>query len=343
MKLQHFLLDELEDSKINPGLTLHGETYDNDLYVSMKAFWNLFAGEITLEYTCTSCKSTIETPESINYLLLHFPDEKDKKCDTVQSLIEFNLQEHDIKEYYCRGCQKNTSATSKSSITKFPSFMCILLCCSRGDSNGTITSAVEFPALGFDIKGDQMPYDLYATVHHKPTKDGKGHYLGCAFRFVFRFIPVLIFRNSGYSAEFPGSVGTHVGIKSFQGKINLLRNSGSGIPDPEFLREGPMTWCILCHVKRTFSKKNKKNRCQRWHSAAAAAPHTAASRYCCRHCCHCLSRGSSGGAGVAACGGGSGSSSSVGSGGGSGAILFLVVVVVLLLSPRWHRPSPFRR
>jgi hypothetical protein len=61
-------------------------------------------------------------------------------------------------------------------------------------------------------------------------------------------------------------------------------------------------------------------------------PHTATSRYCCRHCCHCLSRGSSGGAGVAACGGGSGSSSSVGSGGGgSGAILFLVVVVILLL------------
>ena len=60
-------------------------------------------------------------------------------------------------------------------------------------------------------------------------------------------------------------------------------------------------------------------------------PRTAASRYCCRHCCHCLSRGSSGGAGMAACGGGSGSSSSGSSGGGSGAILFLVVVVILLL------------
>ena len=72
--------------------------------------------------------------------------------------------------------------------------------------------------------------------------------LGCAFRFVFRFLPGLIFRNSGNSAEFPEFRGTHVGIKSFQGKINLLRNSGSGIPDPEFRREGPLTWCILCHV-----------------------------------------------------------------------------------------------
>ena len=31
--------------------------------------------------------------------------------------------------------------------------------------------------------------------------------LGCAFRPVFRFIPVLIFRNSGFSAEFPDSGG----------------------------------------------------------------------------------------------------------------------------------------
>jgi hypothetical protein len=54
--------------------------------------------------------------------------------------------------------------------------MCIVLCRNGGDSNGIITSAVEYPALGFDIKGDQMPYDLSATVHHKPTKGGKGHY-----------------------------------------------------------------------------------------------------------------------------------------------------------------------
>ena len=64
--------------------------------------------------------------------------------------------------------------------------------------------------------------------------------LGCAFRFVFQFIPVLIFRNFGYFAEFLEFRGTHVGIKSFQGKINLLQNSGSGIPDREFWREGPV-------------------------------------------------------------------------------------------------------
>jgi hypothetical protein len=174
IRLQHFLLDELEDSKNNPGLTLHGKTYDNDLYLSMKSFWDQFAGEITVEYTCTSCKSTNAGPSSIYYLLLHFPDDNDKKCYTVQSLIEFNLRETDVEEYNCPGCQNKTSATSKSSITKFPSFMCILLCRSIGDS--AITSAVEFPALGFDIKGDQMPYDLSATVHHKPTKGGKGHY-----------------------------------------------------------------------------------------------------------------------------------------------------------------------
>jgi hypothetical protein len=176
IKLQEFLLDELEDSKINPGLTLHGETYDNYLYVSMKAFWDQFAGEITEVYTCTSCKSTIERLESFNYLLLNFPGDNDKKNYTVQSLIEFSLRETDVEDYNCSGCQKQTSATSKSSISTFPSFMCIVLCRNGGDSNGIITSPVEYPALGFDIEGDQMPYDLSATVHHKPTKGGKGHY-----------------------------------------------------------------------------------------------------------------------------------------------------------------------
>jgi hypothetical protein len=39
MALQQLLLDELDNSKENSGHTLHGEKYDNDLYVSMKAFW----------------------------------------------------------------------------------------------------------------------------------------------------------------------------------------------------------------------------------------------------------------------------------------------------------------
>ena len=46
------------------------------------------------------------------------------------------------------------------------------------------------------------------------------HPLGCAFRFVFWFLPALIFRNSGNSAEFPEFRGKHVGIRLFQGKIN---------------------------------------------------------------------------------------------------------------------------
>ena len=50
--------------------------------------------------------------------------------------------------------------------------------------------------------------------------------LGCVFRFVFWFLPGLIFWNPRNSVAFLDSVGTHVGIKSFQGKNNLVRNSG---------------------------------------------------------------------------------------------------------------------
>ena len=49
-------------------------------------------------------------------------------------------------------------------------------------------------------------------------------WLGCAFRFVFRFLTGLIFRNPRNSADDFRFRGTHVGIKSFQGKINLFRN-----------------------------------------------------------------------------------------------------------------------
>ena len=178
MALQQLLLDELENSKENSGHTLHGEKYDNDLYLSMKAYWDLFTGEITHEYTCTSCKSTSQNQEPINYLLLKFPDahhERDEYC-TVESLIQYHLQEEEIDDYRCSCCEKNTSATKKSAITNYPSFVCILLCRSRRDNNGTISSAVQFPVLGFDIKGYNMPYDLSATVHHTPTKGGSGHY-----------------------------------------------------------------------------------------------------------------------------------------------------------------------
>jgi len=141
--------------------------------------WDQFTGEITHEYACTPCKSTIENRELIKYLLLKFPDDDDKKCDedcTVESLIGYHLQEQCIEVYQCSCCEKNSSATRKSAITKFPSFMCILLCRNKGDDNGTISSAVEFPALGFNTNGDHMPYDLSATVHYKLTKSGNGHY-----------------------------------------------------------------------------------------------------------------------------------------------------------------------
>ncbi len=54
---------------------------------------------------------------------------------------------------------------------------------------------------------------------------GTGTELGCAFRFLFRFLPGLIFQNQFFFR------GTRVQIKSFLGKINLFWNpTESGIP-----------------------------------------------------------------------------------------------------------------
>jgi hypothetical protein len=182
MALQKSLLLELKSSEKNPLRTYYEEIYDNDLYHSMKAFWDLFTGEITHKYTCTrtSCEKTLSKQEPFNYLLLKFPDEHhgvNQSCTcTVEFLKEYHLQEENIEDYQCPHCSKRCSAMKKLFITKYPSFLCILLCRRNQYNNGTISSAVQFPALGFDIKGDNTPYDLSATVHHMPREDG-GHYM----------------------------------------------------------------------------------------------------------------------------------------------------------------------
>jgi hypothetical protein len=98
--------------------------------------------------------------------------------------------------------------------------------------------------------------------------------LGCAFRFLFRFLPGLIFRNSGYSAEFPGSAGTHVGIKSFQGKIIC-----SGIPEGRTLE---MVYSVP-RVTNIQEEEQKKQVSTMAFCCQLLLPRTAASRYCCRH------------------------------------------------------------
>ena len=179
VKLQQYLLDELENSKDNPGRTLHGEKYVEDLFLTMKAFWDQFTGEITHETTCTStsCKRTFEDQESFTFLLLKFPELDHNEDCTVDSLIKHYLpKEQCLEPRDCICSDKRIPGIRNSTITNFPSFVCILLCRKIDDKKDTIPSAVEFPAFDFDINGNGMRYDLSATVHYKETKDGNGHY-----------------------------------------------------------------------------------------------------------------------------------------------------------------------
>jgi hypothetical protein len=96
--LQQYLIDELQNSEKHPGRTVSGEVYDDNLYSSMKDFWDLFVGEITHEYTCASCKNSSQTREATDYLLLKFPDEfheSDLNC-TVESLLQYMLQKEKV-------------------------------------------------------------------------------------------------------------------------------------------------------------------------------------------------------------------------------------------------------
>jgi len=178
MKLQQFLLHELQNSQEHPGHTTNNQVYDDNLYSSMKKFWNLFSGEIRHEYTCTFCRSSSEKLEPTDHLLLKFPEEfheSNHNC-TVESLIEFMLQDEQVNRT-CAVCG-NTSAIETQKITKYPYFMCIILFRNTfaEDRAGHISSAVQFPAIGFDIRGDDKPYDLVASVHRHPRKNGSGHF-----------------------------------------------------------------------------------------------------------------------------------------------------------------------
>jgi len=75
--------------------------------------------------------------------------------------------------------------------------------------------------------------------------------LGCAFHFVFRFLTGLIFWNPRNSADYFQFCGTHVRIKSFQGKINLFRNPTESGIWPEFRGEGPFKVPRVTNIQLT--------------------------------------------------------------------------------------------
>ena len=127
---------------------------------------------------------------------------------------------------------------------------------------------------------------------HKALAD-----LGYAFRFVFRFLPGLIFWNPRNSAEHTSKLN-HSRARLIWSGILAGILEGSATCNEHSLRDTQKTGvtmafcCVSCCCYRDPPQ--------------AAMPR-------CRNCFHCLIRGSSGGAGMAACGGGSSISSSGGS------------------------------
>ena len=98
--LQQYLLDELEDSKDNPGRTLHGEKYDDDLFIPMKAFWDLFTGIFMQEITCTQCNSVRTTEIPFRELMLNYPEEHHPSnlgC-TLEELINHHYGQREIND-----------------------------------------------------------------------------------------------------------------------------------------------------------------------------------------------------------------------------------------------------
>ena len=76
--------------------------------------------------------------------------------------------------------------------------------------------------------------------------------LGCASRFLFQFQPSLIFRNPSVSLDYFGFCGTHVGIKPFQGKINLFRNPPESDIPAGFLEGRTLSMPRVKNIQRVY-------------------------------------------------------------------------------------------
>jgi ubiquitin C-terminal hydrolase len=158
MKLKTFLLDELTQSKDGSGVTTSDTDYDDNLYMEMKTFWDLFnTGQFTHMVTCTTCGTISVRKEPFDELLLSFLEphhEKDQDC-TVDDLITHHCGTQDIEIYQCNNCNGRTLAKTVTAITNCPPILCIVLCCRKQDG-GSIKSSVQFPVSGFNITEDDL-------------------------------------------------------------------------------------------------------------------------------------------------------------------------------------------
>jgi hypothetical protein len=128
--------------------------------------------------TCTTCGTISTTHERFSELMLTFPQphhESDQDC-TVEDLITHHCGTQDIEDYQCSCCNDRKLAKKVTSITTCPPILCIVLCRRKLDG-GSIKSAVQFHVSGFNIRKDDLQYNLVGTVHHSPSRPDQGHYM----------------------------------------------------------------------------------------------------------------------------------------------------------------------
>ena len=166
MGLKECLLNELKQKEDGSSASTD---YDEELYMSMKEFWDLFsAGRSTITLTCTSCGNILSTTDDeFDALLLCFPashHEADEDCTLEQLIAHYNATEL-IPNCDCNICNQKTTLSKQIAITTCPPILCVVLCRKKLDG-GSITSSVQFPVSGLNITGHELQYDLVGTIHH---------------------------------------------------------------------------------------------------------------------------------------------------------------------------------
>ena len=158
MSLKQCLLEELTQSEDGSGVTNGNTVYDENIYKSMKDFWDIFTtGQLTTTVTCATCGNISTTREPFSELMLNFPEahhEGDQDC-MVQDLIRHHCMTQHLPDYKCDVCNVRGLANKVTFITECPYIMCIVLCCKKMNGE-SITPNVQFPISGFKLAEDDL-------------------------------------------------------------------------------------------------------------------------------------------------------------------------------------------
>jgi hypothetical protein len=146
--LKDQMLKELKAEQANTDPNTIRHPYDNDLYTSMKEFWDNFdSGMMAQAVTCPKCGNVTTKEDDFSDLILRFPEQPTanrKQQHKLASLYE-NYTSGEADDYMCIPCNSRVTALRKEWISGCQKILTIVLARKTMVEGGHVGDAVNFP------------------------------------------------------------------------------------------------------------------------------------------------------------------------------------------------------